>query len=89
MKEPPADPGEGPKGQVLPPSLTTLIEADAVCRIGRVKWQPIDRLVEQLAGVVVLMGTVHLVFIHEIVVSEPVMSHGRLYATTCASNLRA
>jgi hypothetical protein len=46
-------------------------------------------LVEHLAGVVILRGTVHLVFIHEVVVSEPVLSHGRLYATTCASNLRA
>ena len=89
MKEPPADPGEGPKGQVLPPSLPTLIQADAVSRIGRIEWQPIDRLVEHLAGVVILRGAVDLVFIHEVVVAEPVLSHGRLYATTCASNLRA
>ena len=78
MKEPPDDPGEGPKGQVLPPLLPTLIEADAVCRIGWVKWEPDDGLVELQAGGVVEMGAVHLVLSHKIMEPEPVLSHGRL-----------
>ena len=86
--EPQGGQGEGPKCQVLPPSLSTLVEANAVRSKGRIEWGPSDGLVEVHPSIMVSLGAVHLTLGHESMEAEPVMSNGRSYTAGGAADLR-